>query len=103
MEEDIYVSRVMRSLKKSMVRTEILMYLYKIYPNASYPTGISKKTEIDATNVLGGLRGMGNWYRQSESLIGMELVEILPQEDSTYYKISEKGKRVIESIDLLGR
>lgn len=101
MEKDIRIPHVIRSLKKSRVRTEILMYLYKIYPNASYPAEISKKTEIDATNVLGGLRGMSDRYRESESLVGMGLVEEVRHEDSTYYKISEKGKWMIGNMDLV--
>lgn len=38
---------VLRSLRRSRVRTEIVMYLYKIYPEASYPAEISKNAGIE--------------------------------------------------------
>ncbi|RJS68593.1 hypothetical protein CW713_07085 [Methanophagales archaeon] len=37
----------MRSLRRSRVRTEIVIYLYKIYPHGSYPAEISRNTERD--------------------------------------------------------
>jgi len=52
MSEELQFEEVLRSLRRSRVRTEIVMYLYKIYPNASYPAEISRNTRIDPTNIL---------------------------------------------------
>jgi predicted transcriptional regulator with HTH domain len=51
--------QVSRSLRRSKVRTEVALYLYKIYPEASYPADICRNTGITPTNILGALRGMG--------------------------------------------
>ncbi len=93
--------QILRSLKKSRVRTEIMMYLYKIYPNSSYPSDISRHTKIDSTNVIGGLRGMGQRYDKANSLIGVELVEMINFDGTAYYRLSDNGKRWIETMELM--
>ena len=93
--------QVLRSLRRSRVRTEIVMYLYKIYPNASYPADISRNTGIDPTNILGGLRGMGNRFDKSNSLIERGIVEKVELEDATYYRLSERGKLLMESLNMV--
>jgi len=75
MSEEVQFEEVLRSLRRSRVRTEIVMYLYKIYPNASYPAEISRNTGIDPTNILGGLRGMGNRFDAGNSLLKQGVVE----------------------------
>ncbi|MEA1998592.1 MAG: archaellum operon transcriptional activator EarA family protein [Euryarchaeota archaeon] len=52
MSEELQFEEVLRSLRRSQVRTEIVMYLYKIYPNAPYPAESSRNTGIDPTNIL---------------------------------------------------
>ncbi|MCL7476085.1 MAG: archaellum operon transcriptional activator EarA family protein [Methanosarcinales archaeon] len=99
--KDIHHPQIVRSLKKSRVRTEIMMYLYKIYPNSSYPSDISRHTKIDSTNVIGGLRGMGHRYDKANSLIGVELVESINFDGTAYYRLSDTGKRWIETMDLM--
>jgi len=94
------ISIVIRSLKKSKVRQKIFLYLYKIYPKAAYLAEISKNTKIDAPNVLGALKGMGNRYKKSKSLVEMGLVEVIKVEGFSYYKISEKGKEMLRKIML---
>ncbi|RLG36382.1 hypothetical protein DRN79_04975, partial [Methanosarcinales archaeon] len=74
-EEGVSFGEILRALRRSRVRTEILMYLYKIYPNASYPAEISRNTGIDPTNILGGLRGMGSRFDEANSLLKLGLVE----------------------------
>ena len=102
MKGEVEFEVVLRSLRRSRVRTEIVMYLYKIYPNASYPADISRNTGIDPTNILGGLRGMGNRFDKSNSLIERGIVEKIELEGTTYYKLSERGKALIESLDIVG-
>ena len=90
--------RVLRSLRRSRVRTEIAMYLYKIYPAASYPADIARNIGIEPTNILGGLRGMTRRFDESNSLLGMGLVDKIGDNGATYYQLSEHGKLVIEEL-----
>jgi predicted transcriptional regulator with HTH domain len=94
------VEEILRSLRRSRVRTEIIMYLYKIYPRASYPAEMSRNIEVDPTNILGGLRGMGSRFDESSSLLKMGLVEKIERENIAYYRLSERGKELIESLKL---
>jgi predicted transcriptional regulator with HTH domain len=98
MEGEVEFEVVLRSLRRSRVRTEIVMYLYKIYPKASYPAEISRNTGIDPTNILGGLRGMGSRFDASSSLLNHGIVEKIERRDATYYRLSERGKTLVESI-----
>ena len=99
-EEGVSFGEILRALRRSRVRTEILMYLYKIYPKASYPAEISRNTGIDPTNVLGGLRGMGSRFDEANSLLKLGLVEKIERGNATYYRISERGKAFIESLKM---
>ena len=90
---------VLRSLRRSRVRTEVAMYLYKIYPAASYPADIARNTGIAPTNILGGLRGMNHRFDESNSLLGLGLVDKIGNNGATYYKLSERGKSVMDSLN----
>lgn len=92
---------VFRSLRRSRVRTETLMYLYKRYPMASYPAEIARKTGIDPTNIIGGLRGLGSRFDESNSLLNVRLVEKVEVGNATYYRLSERSKSFIESLKLV--
>ena len=92
---------MLRSLRKSRVRTEIIMYLYTIYPEASYPTDIARGTGIDATNVLGGLRGMGNGFAaKSKSLLKIGLVDRVERDGGICYQLSKQAKSLIENLGM---
>ena len=97
----VFASRihVLRSLRGSRVRTEVALYLYKIYPEASYPAEIGRGTGIDATNVIGALRGMNRRFDESNSLLGLGLVDIIEGEGVRYYQLSEQGKSVMENLN----
>ena len=99
----LHYSQILRSLKKSRVRTQIMMYLYTIYPNSTYPSDISRNIQIDSTNVIGGLRGMGSRYDETSSLIGVKLVETINLDGTTYYKLSDNAKIFIESMELINK
>ena len=90
--------RVLRSLRRSRVRTEVAMYLYKIYPEASYPADIARNIGIEPTNILGGLRGMNHRFDESNSLLGLGLVDKIGDNGATYYQLSEHGKSLIEEL-----
>jgi len=79
------------------------MYLYKIYPNASYPADIARNIGIDPTNILGGLRGMGSRFYKTNSLIERGIVDKVELEGAAYYRLSERGKALIESLGMVGR
>jgi predicted transcriptional regulator with HTH domain len=98
MSAEVGFEEILRALRRSRVRTEILMYLYKIYPRASYPAEISRNTGIDATNILGGLRGMSSRFDESSSLLSQGIVEKIELGDVTYYRLSERGKALVESL-----
>lgn len=88
---------VSRSLRKSRVRSEILMYLYNNYPEASYPAEIARNTGIDPKNILKGLIGTGR-FDAAKSLLKQGVVEKIERGDETYYRLSERGKSLIESM-----
>jgi hypothetical protein len=98
MSAEVGFEEILRALRRSRVRTEILMYLYKIYPRASYPAEISRNTGIDSTNILGGLRGMSSRFDESSSLLKQGIVEKIERGDVTYYRLSERGKALVESL-----
>ena len=88
---------ISRSLKKSRVRSEIMMYLYNTYPEASYPAEIAENTGIDPTNILKGLSGTG-WFGAAKSLLNQGVVEKMERGDETSYRLSERGKSLIEGM-----
>ena len=90
---------VLRSLRRSRVRTEVAMYLYKIYPAASYPADIARNIGIAPTNILGGLRGMNHRFDESNSLLGLGLVDKIGNNGATYYLLSERGKSVMDTLN----
>ena len=85
-------------LRRSRVRTEILMYLYSNYPEASHPEEISKDTGIDLKNVLRGLTGKGGWFKEPDALLKHGVVEQIEHGGTTYYRLTERGKSMIESM-----
>lgn len=89
---------ILRSINKSILRRKVLFYLYNIHPNADYLSNISRMVRSDATNVLGCIKGMGNRYNGSSSLIELGLVEIVERDGFKYYRITELGKRVVEYV-----
>jgi predicted transcriptional regulator with HTH domain len=88
---------ISRSLKKSRVRSEILMYLYNNYPEASYPAEIAENTGIDPANILKGLKGTGR-FGAAKSLLNQGVVEKMERGNETYYRLSERGKSLIDGM-----
>ena len=86
-----------RSLRRSRVRSEILMFLYNQYPEASHPAEISRSTGIDPQIVLGGLKGTSR-FDTSNSLLKQGVVEEIERGNETYYRLSERGKTLIEHM-----
>ncbi|RZN34451.1 MAG: hypothetical protein EFT35_09445 [Methanophagales archaeon ANME-1-THS] len=85
-------------LRRSRVRTEILMYLYSTYPKASQPDEIAQKTGIELKTVLRGLTGKGGGFMESDALLKQGVVEQIEQGGSTYYRLTESFKSMLESM-----
>ena len=86
-----------RSLRRSRVRSEILMFLYNQYPEASHLAEISRSTGIDPQIVLGGLKGTSR-FDMSNSLLKQGVVEEIERGNETFYRLSERGKTLIEHM-----
>lgn len=89
---------ILRSIRKSRLREEILFFLYDIKPEYSYPSEIARNVRSDPSNVLGCLKGMRKRYSEKRSLLELRLVEILEKDGKSYYGITEKGKEVTEYL-----
>ena len=89
---------ILRSINKSTLRKRVLMHLDSVYPNADYLANIARRIGSDPSNVLGCLKGMGNRYNGSSSLIELGLVEVLERDGYKYYRITDLGRKVIKYV-----
>jgi len=90
---------VVRALRRSNVRKKIAEYLFDISPSCSYTSEIAYNVKTTPTNVIGALRGMQSRYREDESLLSLNIVEIKSGErDIKLYGLTPFGKKMIESI-----
>jgi predicted transcriptional regulator with HTH domain len=85
------------SLTGKPVGTEILMYLYTTFPNASRPVDISGRTSIDLNGVLEALHTMSN-KNELESLLRIGLVDKVEYGGEACYRISKRGKSLMEGL-----
>ena len=93
---------IVRSLRGSNVRKKIADYLFDISPSGSYVSEIAYHVETAPSNVIGALRGMNSRYRKEESLIGLNIVELMNREDGPdikLYRITDFGKEILDSIN----
>lgn len=79
-------SDVLSVLKRSGEKTEIVLYLHKIYPNTVDVTDISRYTGIESANSLKALRDMG-------------LVDMTEENGVKHYKLSKGGKSLIDNVE----
>ena len=91
---------VVRSLRGSKVRKKIVDYLFDISPSGSYISDIAYNIETSPSNVIGALRGMNLRYKHDESLIGLNIVELIKKNntDLKLYRLTDFGKEMLESI-----
>ena len=90
---------IMRSLRRSSVRKKIADYLFDISPSGSYTSDIAYNVKTTPTNVIGALRGMSSRYRDDESLLTLNLVEIIESgKNVKIYKLTDFGKEIIQSM-----
>jgi len=90
---------IMRSLRRSSVRKKIADYLFEISPSGSYTSDIAYNVKTTPTNVIGALRGMNSRYRDDESLLSLNLVEMIESgKNVKIYKLTDLGKDIIQSM-----
>ena len=92
---------VVRALRRSNVRKKIAEYLFDISPSCSYTSEIAYNVKTTPTNVIGAIRGMQSRYREDESLLSLNIVEIKSgggERDIKLYGLTTFGKEIIESI-----
>jgi predicted transcriptional regulator with HTH domain len=90
---------VIRSLRRSNIRKKIAEYLFEISPSGSYTSEIAYSIKTTPTNVIGAIRGMGERYKEDESLIDLGIVEqVTGGKNVKIYKLTELGKEIIGSI-----
>lgn len=90
---------VIRSLRRSNIRKKIAEYLFEISPSGSYTSEIAYSIKTTPTNVIGAIRGMGDRYKEDESLIDLGIVEqVTGGKDVKLYKLTDMGKEIIGSI-----
>jgi len=90
---------IMRSLRRSSVRKKIAEYLFEISPSGSYTSDIAYNVKTTPTNVIGALRGMNSRYRDDESLLSLNLVEMVESgKNVKIYKLTDFGKDIIQSM-----
>ena len=96
---DIKRPLVRRSLRRSDIRKRIAEYLFDISPSCSYTSEIAYHVKTTPTNVIGAIRGMESRYREDESLLSLEIVEMKSGgKDIKLYGITSFGKEIVESI-----
>ncbi len=90
---------VIRALRRSSVRRNIAKYLFDISPSSSYTSEIAHHVKTTPTNVIGAIRGMESRYRETESLISLNIVEMKESgKDIKLYGITPFGKEILESL-----
>ena len=96
---DIKRPLVRRSLRRSDIRKRIAEYLFDISPSCSYTSEIAYHVKTTPTNVIGAIRGMESRYREDESLLSLEIIEMKSGgKDIKLYGITPFGKEILESI-----
>jgi len=90
---------VIRALRRSTIRKKIAEYLFEISPSGSYTSEIAYHVKTTPTNVIGAIRGMESRYREDESLISLNIVELTSGgKDVKLYRLTNFGKDILESI-----
>lgn len=90
--------KVIRSLMRSGVRKSTLLHLQKIYPQASYPAEIARRIDAYPMSVIGALKGVNTRYNASNSLLALGAVSVIEDGGTIYYKLSEMGMKIAESL-----
>ena len=79
---------ILRSIKKSKIRREVLKYLSNIYPDRAYLTQIGYDLNKSTTSVNGALIGIGCKYSVESSLLSLKLVSVISRSGKKYYQLN---------------
>lgn len=90
---------VIRSLRRSSIRKKIADYLFDISPSGSYTSDIAYNIKTTPTNVIGAIRGMSSRYRDDESLLSLNIVEVVETgKNVKLYRLTDFGKEIVKSL-----
>jgi predicted transcriptional regulator with HTH domain len=90
---------VIRALRRSNVRKKIAEYLFDISPSSSYTSEIAYHVKTTPSNVIGAIRGMQDRYREEESLLSLDIVEMTKEgKNIKLYSITPFGKEIIQTL-----
>lgn len=96
---DIKIPLALRSLRRSNIRKKVAEYLFDISPSCSYTSEIAYHAKTTPSNVIGAIRGMESRYREDESLLSLDIVEMKSGgKNIKLYGITPFGKEILESI-----
>ena len=96
---EIKVPLAMRALRRSNIRKKIAEYLFDISPSCSYTSEIAYHVKTTPSNVIGAIRGMESRYREDESLISLDIIEMKSGgRDIKLYGITSFGREIVESL-----
>lgn len=90
---------VIRALRRSNVRKKIAEYLFDISPSCSYTSEIAYHVKTTPSNVIGAIRGMHERYREEESLLSLNIVEMKQEgKNIKLYGLTPFGKEIIQTL-----
>lgn len=97
---EIKLPLALRALRRSNIRKKIAEYLFDISPSCSYTSEIAYRVKTTPSNVIGAIRGMESRYREDESLLSLDIVELKTGgKDIKLYGITPFGKELVESMN----
>jgi len=96
---EIKLPLALRSLRRSYIRKKIAEYLFDISPSCSYTSEIAYSVKTTPSNVIGAIRGMESRYREDESLLNLDIIEMKSGgKDIKLYGITPFGRELLESM-----
>ena len=96
---EIKLPLALRSLRRSNIRKKIAEYLFEISPSCSYTSEIAYSVKTTPSNVIGAIRGMESRYREDESLLNLDIIEMKSGgKDIKLYGITPFGRELLESM-----
>jgi predicted transcriptional regulator with HTH domain len=96
---EIKLPLALRSLRRSYIRKKIAEYLFEISPSCSYTSEIAYHVKTTPSNVIGAIRGMESRYREDESLLNLDIIEMKSGgKDIKLYGITPFGRELLESM-----
>ena len=97
--QDLKVPLALSSLRRSNIRKKVAEYLFEISPSYSYTSDIAYNIKTTPSNVIGAIRGMGSRYKEEESLLSLDIIEMKTTgKDIKLYGLTPFGKEILEHL-----